>query len=91
MNPSADSTLDMARRLHRAGFAIISTNGKAPRYEEWQNLRLTEAELAQHFSAGTNIGLADADVVVSKAGSTSEKPGSVPAAASVNCATGTRA
>jgi len=52
-------TLDAAREYVQRGFAVVPVphGKKAPCIDGWQNLRLTENDLPEHFSNGANIGL----------------------------------
>ncbi len=53
------NTLDYARRYRERGWypVPVPLGQKGPTIKGWQNLRLTEPALAQHFSNGSNIGL----------------------------------
>ena len=53
------SSLEAARNYLRRGFAVVPIphGKKAPRENDWPNLRLSEADLPARFSNGENIGL----------------------------------
>src|SRR5439155_17399930 len=53
------TALEMARRLHARGLALVPvpSRRKRPVLEAWQRLRLTAADLPQHFGDGANIGV----------------------------------
>lgn len=54
------STLEFARRYARRGWSVIPvpTRSKNPGFRGWQQLRLTEADLSNHFnSQPQNIGV----------------------------------
>ena len=52
-------SLNAARTYQATGWMSvpIPKGSKAPVLSGWQNLRLTDAELPQHFGRDTNIGL----------------------------------
>jgi hypothetical protein len=52
-------TLAAAAEYVRHGCAVVPVprGAKGPRIPAWQNLRLTELEIAQYFSKGENIGI----------------------------------
>jgi hypothetical protein len=56
---AALTTLDAAREYVLRGFAVVPIphGEKAPCIDGWQNLRLTENDLPEHFSNGANIGI----------------------------------
>src|SRR5215218_9965436 len=51
--------LEAARQLIRRGRSIVPVpfGSKAPALKHWTELRLTEADLEQHFTAPSNLGL----------------------------------
>jgi hypothetical protein len=51
--------LDAARLYKRRGWSVVPVPAgeKAPRLKKWQELRLTEPELAEYFNKNDNIGL----------------------------------
>jgi hypothetical protein len=53
------TALDYASAYVRQGFAVIPVpyKTKRPNLEGWQQLRLTEDELARHFSGNVNLGI----------------------------------
>ncbi|CAN5547878.1 hypothetical protein BH20ACI3_BH20ACI3_38830 [soil metagenome] len=53
------NTLAYARKYCARGWSPVSIprGQKGPTIKGWQNLRLKEAELPEHFSNGNNIGL----------------------------------
>jgi hypothetical protein len=53
------SILEAARAMARKGWAVVPVRSgqKYPQISGWPLLRLTEADLPRHFSAGQNIGV----------------------------------
>ena len=59
MSGSPSNLLDAARAYRKRGWmpVPIPAGQKGPRISSWQNLRLSEDELPQHFNCTGNIGL----------------------------------